>query len=448
MKAKETTKEKETTKDIDSIVALARAAAVEAAKYQERFAAEDVEARKIVDIMENYLRLSGRVVYGGAAINAHMPPQKRFYDPRVYLPDYDFLTPDPIQDCADLIAEFHAEGFQEVEAKFGIHEGTYKVFVNFRAAADITYMPDDLYERIVEDSSSVDGIRYASPNFLRMNMYLELSRPAGMVSRWEKVYQRLLLLNETHPLRAGRCPVSSLESLTKKVAAPDRQVLHASIVDAGIQHGVIFLSGANLLMESSTLPSDEIVLMMTDKPALFAKELTGLHLKMTLHEAQGELLPSYSEFHTQSGIFVAVVFETVACHSYSTLEQPKGYRLGSLDLLIQMYYALYFAKKDTYFPVRILCLIQELIDMESAARAKPDAEPEDVFQLDCLGHQATMPELKRAHRQRVQEKQAEVVAALHISPVMKGKGNGKGNGKGSAKKKGGRISTPQQVLHS
>ena len=273
-------------------------------------------------------------------------------------------------------------------------------------------------------------------------MYLELSRPAGMVSRWEKVYQRLLLLNEEHPMRAGRCPDSPLESLSKKVAPPDMRVLHASIVDAGIHHGAIFLSGANLL-NGGSLPSDEIVLMMTDKPALLAKELTGRNLKMTLHEAQGELLPSYSEFHTQSGALVAVVFETVACHSYSTLEEPKGYRLGSMDLLIHMYYALHFAKKDNYFPVRVLCLIQELIDMESAARAQKDVAPEDVFQLECLGHQATMPELKRAHRQRVQEKQAEVVAELHISPVMKGKGNGKGNGKGKAKKKGGKISMPQ-----
>ncbi len=36
----------------------------------------------------------------------------------------------------------------------------------------------------------VNGIRYAPPNFLRMNMYLELSRPAGDVSRWEKVFKR------------------------------------------------------------------------------------------------------------------------------------------------------------------------------------------------------------------------------------------------------------------
>jgi hypothetical protein len=415
-------------KDLEKMVALARAAALEAAKYQERFAAEDVEARKIVDIMENYLRISGRIVYGGAAINAHMPARRKFYDPKVYLPDYDFLTPDPIQDCADLIVEFHKEGFQEVEAKFGIHEGTYKVFVNFRAAADITFMPQDLYEHIVEDSTSVNGIRYASPNFLRMNMYLELSRPAGMVSRWENVYARLLLLNEEKPLRAGKCPVSPLKTGKGIQGNQGSTILHMNIVERGIQNGAIFLSGANLLKED-TLPDNEIVLMMTDTPTALAKELTGLGLKMVLRIAQGELLPSHSEFFTQKEELVAVVFDTVACHSFSTLAHPKGYRLGSLDLLIQMYYAMYFAKKQDYFPVRILCLIQELLDMEFAQRSKRGAVPEEVFQLECLGHQATMPELKRAHRQRILEKRLEKIPDFHVSPILKGKRKAKNKAK-------------------
>ena len=116
---------------VEELVALAKAAATEAADYQERFAAQDTEARKIVDVMEHYLRVRGRVVYGGAAINAHLSADKKFYDPTLYLPDYDFMTPDPLQDCADLIVAFQSEGFTDVEAKFGIHEGTYKVFVNF-----------------------------------------------------------------------------------------------------------------------------------------------------------------------------------------------------------------------------------------------------------------------------------------------------------------------------
>jgi hypothetical protein len=406
---------------VAEMVALARAAAAEAANYQERFAAEDTEARKIVDILEHFLRIKGRVVYGGAAINAHMPPEKKFYDPRLYLPDYDFMTPDPLQDCADLIVAFQAEGFTDVEAKFGIHEGTYKIFVNFRSAADITYMPPEIYERVISDAVTIEGIRYASPNYLRMNMYLELSRPAGMVSRWEKVYQRLLLLNEEHPIKAGHCTDEPLKALgrgssTATAATQDR------IVEIGVDAGAVFLSGASWL--AGTPPSaDEIVLMITPHRKDLSRRIADTIKTPLLHLAEfpssGELLPARTELHSLSpdGPLIAVIFDTVACHSYTTLATPPGYRLGSIDLLIQMYYAFHFAELNNLLSVRLMCVIQELVDLESTRRAAAAATGEpahDVFPLECVGHQPTMPELKKAHRERVREKRKELVKVLRL----------------------------------
>jgi len=399
---------------IDELVALAKAAAAEAADYQERFGAQDVEARKIVDVIESFLRVKGRVVYGGAAINAHLPADKQFYDPSLYLPDYDFMTPDPLQDCADMIAAFQNEGLTDVEAKFGIHEGTYKIFVNYRAAADITYMPPEIYARVVRDADTIGGIRYASANFLRMNIYLELSRPAGDVSRWEKVYKRLLLLNETVPLRAGRCvedPVGALSGSPK-----GDSTLHDRIVGIGMAANAIFLSGISYLQDAPPRP-DEVVLMIAEKPAALVAELQkAAGLRPTTVPAMGELLPARTELRTTRKQLVAVIFDSVACHAYTTLDVPVGYRLASLDLLIQMYYAFYFADLQGYLPVRLLCLIQELIEMELTRRrkaaGKPDVQPRTVFPLECAGHQPSLPELKKAHRERVQEKRKELVGAL------------------------------------
>jgi hypothetical protein len=404
-----------TKASMEQLVTLVKAAAAEAANYQERFAAEDTEARKIVDIMERFLRMKARVVYGGAAINAHLPASKQFYDPKLYLPDYDFMTPDPLQDCADLITIFQHEGFDEVEAKFGIHEGTYKVFVNFRAAADITYMPPEIYERVMRDSKQIDGIHYASVNFLRMNMYLELSRPAGMVSRWEKVYQRLLLLNEEYPLKPGRCVKEPLEALASP-PGEKQLVLTGRILAAGIEAGAVFLSGASQLVLPDRNPSQkEVVIMMSDKSKELVGQLVALGLTPKTFEAMGELLPARTELRTSRKKLVAVVFETVACHSYTTLKFPKDYRLGSIDLLIQMYYAMYFAELTGYLPVRLLCVIQDLIDLESAQREKAALTGDkDVFPMECVGHQPSMPELKKAHRARVIEKKQELTKTLRL----------------------------------
>ena len=366
-----------------------RAGAAAAVEYQEKQGAEDTEAQRINDIMERFLRAKKRVIYGGAAINAQLSAADKFYDPRLYLPDYDFMTPTPIQDCEDLMTEFRADGFTEVESKLGIHEGTYKVFVNFRSAADITFIPLEIYKRILKDCRVVNRLFYASPNWLRMNMYLELSRPAGMVGRWEKVYQRLLLLNKTYPLR---------DCGPKQHRPALQSDLQQQIVDEGVAEGAIFLTVRGLQRPKEMEP---IVLMMTDKIAALSSSLRELGLLETRFEAQGELLPARSEFRGRNdGSLLAVVFTTVACHSYT---QIGSLRLASLDLLIQMYYALYFMELRSYVPVSILCTIQRLIDLEAKRRANPSVPISEAFPAACIGHQPTLPELKRAHRARLLE---------------------------------------------
>ena len=54
------------------------------------------------------------------------------------------------------------------------------------------------------DAIQVANIFYCPPNYLRMAMYLELSRPDGDVSRWEKVLKRLTLLNKHYPMKGKK----------------------------------------------------------------------------------------------------------------------------------------------------------------------------------------------------------------------------------------------------
>ena len=100
--------------------------------------------------------------------------------------------------CGNIADIYFKKGNKEDEAKSGMHPGTFKVFVNYIPVADITYLPPQLFKRLMDDSLSVNGIMYCSINYLRMSMYLELSRPQGDVSRWEKVLKRLGSVSYTH----------------------------------------------------------------------------------------------------------------------------------------------------------------------------------------------------------------------------------------------------------
>ena len=136
---------------------------------------DNPEVKDIIEIVEQFLKTKKRICYGGTAINNILPLEDQFYDKSIELPDYDFFSPEPLKDAKKLADIYYKKGFQEVEAKSGVHEGTFKVFVNFLPVADITYSPDILYKKINKESITIDGIKYCSPNFLRMSMYLEVT---------------------------------------------------------------------------------------------------------------------------------------------------------------------------------------------------------------------------------------------------------------------------------
>ena len=159
------------------------------------------EIKKIIEILEDFLRERKLVCYGGTAINNILPEDDRFYNKNLEIPDYDFFSADAMKDAKSLADIYFKAGYDEVEAKSGVHAGTFKVFVNFIPIADITVMDKRIFSNIKRDSIEIDGIHYAPPDFLRMGMYLELSRPDGDTTRWEKILKRLILLNKNYPLK-------------------------------------------------------------------------------------------------------------------------------------------------------------------------------------------------------------------------------------------------------
>jgi hypothetical protein len=166
---------------------------------------QDPKVQNIISIVEKFIADKKLVCYGGTAINNILPEDAQFYNKDIELPDYDFYSDNALDHAKELADIYYKAGYEDVEAKSGVHHGTYKVFVNFTGIADITNMEPALFNAISRDAIIKKDIRYAPPDFLRMAMYLELSRPDGDVSRWEKVQKRLTLLNTHYPLKGYDC---------------------------------------------------------------------------------------------------------------------------------------------------------------------------------------------------------------------------------------------------
>jgi len=177
-------------------LAILRKAVDEGEKKQGENVAKNEDVKKIIGILENFLKMKRVICYGGTAINNILPKDDQFYNKEIEVPDYDFYSNSAMDHAIELADIYSDNGYTEVEAKAGVHHGTYKVYVNFLPIADITQLHSMIFDELYSASIKIAGIRYASPDFLRMGMFLELSRPNGDVSRWEKVHKRLVLLNK------------------------------------------------------------------------------------------------------------------------------------------------------------------------------------------------------------------------------------------------------------
>lgn len=372
----------------------------------------DPDVKKIIGILEDFLKNKRLVCYGGTAINNILPLEDQFYDKDIEIPDYDFYSPNALEDAKELADIYYKDGFQEVEAKAGVHHGTYKVYVNFIPVADITYLDKSLFKRVQKDAIRVYGILYCSPNFLRMNMYLELSRPAGDISRWEKVLKRLILLNKNYPLKGKHCDPNLFLRQFENISPKKEEQLYYTVRDAFIDQGLIFFGGYASFLYSAYMPAKQKKLfqktpdfdVLAEEPeqaAVILKErledFDYKGIKIIKHNGIGELIaPHYSIRVKINNIeeTVAFIYKPLACHSYNVIKKGnKSIRVATIDTMLSFYFAFFYSDREYYDENRILCMAQYLFDVQQKNRLQQKGLLKR-FSITCYGKQDTLEEMR------------------------------------------------------
>ena len=104
--------------------------------------------KNIIAIVEKFIKEKKLICYGGTAINNILPKEDQFYNYEIEMPDYDFFSPSALNDAKELADIYYKNGYEDVEAKAGIHEGTFKIFVNYIPVADITQLNSTIFTEI------------------------------------------------------------------------------------------------------------------------------------------------------------------------------------------------------------------------------------------------------------------------------------------------------------
>lgn len=403
----------------DCELAVLRHAVDENEKIQGQKVANSEDVKQIIKIVEDFLMRKKLVCYGGTAINAILPKYDQFYNRDIEVPDYDFFSNHALDDAKELADIYFKEGYTDVEAKSGVHAGTYKVFVNFIPVADITYLEDEIYKAIKKDAITRMGILYAPPNFLRMSMYLELSRPHGDTSRWEKVLKRLNLLNKHYPLMSAvDCNTVDFQRKMEKNDEESTK-LYFLVRDSLIDQGVIFFGGyasslysrymsknqRNLLKK---IPDFDVLSEDNEKTAIIVMERLQengyKNVKIVNHEPIGEIIPERAEIRVGKDT-LAFIYKPIACHSYNTITiAEKDINVATIDTMLSFYLAFIYADKPfPYFNKdRIICMAKFLFDVEEENRLEQKGLLKR-FTTSCYGNQTTLETIRAEKAEKFKE---------------------------------------------
>jgi hypothetical protein len=391
---------------------------IEAKKRGERIAQNPI-MKNIIDVLEKFIHDKKLVCYGGTAINNILPKEDQFYNRNIEIPDYDFFSPNAMNDAKELADIYFKQGFSSVEAKAGVHYGTYKVFVNFFQIADITQIDSKLFSSLKKNAISKEGILYCPPNFLRMAMYLELSRPSGDITRWEKVLKRLNLLNKNYPLKATGCdPDTFAKSLSTR--SYNKQYFHekdkiqdvikniASAPASSSSDKIVLIGGYAFSLYSRYLKNKEreylnenpVFDILSTSPDKTAKLIKDNLEAADIRDVSIEKKPSVSEYlstHYEIKVGsqpVVYIFKPLACHSYNTIKvDNKIYRIATIDTMLSFYLLFLYIDRPYFNPKRILCMCEYLFKIQQKNRVKLHGILRR-FSISCYGKQKTIEDIR------------------------------------------------------
>ena len=385
----------------------------------------------IFRITKKYLTSDKYMLYGGMAINYVLPKSSQFYTLQD-MPDYDVFCKNAQKSAFELTDLLFKAGYKYAEAKPAMHYGTYKVYANFIPVVDFTEISITMYNHLFKDAVLAKGINmWCVPiHYLRMSMYLELSRPRGDITRWSKVYERLQLLNEAHPITKSptlydannKAMDESLGIRKTHAYNTNMKPLLKKVLKKCIQKKYVFIGNTCLEILSNLKSKNGSYEMNLN--SLYNKNIHGIHMnpKITYMdvlvnenlEKSVKRMKGFMESHTKEKVrtrrhnsitrgeflperytlyiknkAILCMYSTFGCHGYYTLKN-NGMRVASIHTMLNIYFATLLTRNNLHIHSHIFHMIQHAMDLEKKKRFPI------VHLGKCYGYQKTMFDLKKS----------------------------------------------------
>ena len=237
-------------------------------------------------------------------------------------------------------------------------------------------------------------------------MYLELSRPFGDTSRWEKVFKRLTLLNKHYPItNKNKC-----NSFKKNTTIKNKYIFDTIKNIIVKEELVIFGSYALTIYRKNNKYNsypDFDLLSITPKTTTLniikaLEKINIANIKLIVHSEIEEFISKHYEIQINNQPIV-FTYEPIACHSYNIIQINKqNIRVATINTMLNLYLTFIYLNRPYYNVERILCIIQYLFNLQNKNRLKQKGIFKS-YPISCLGKQPSIEDIKSLKANKFKE---------------------------------------------
>jgi len=321
------------------------------------------EYNDVIKLISSFIIKKKLILYGGFVINIILPPKLRFYKDYT-INDFDCLSKNPLKDSIELAKVIKSKGYSYIKIKKAKHPGTYRVYVYGKQIFDITIIKSNIYDNLLKYSRQErkvlkhykDKYNIMPLAIIKKNLYYELSRPEQSGYRWEKIYERLQILNKIYPtqiidVRYECIKISAIyNTLVKNILAYVKTSKNPIIDSFALKlYKGLTINCCGRINESSkylTILSTSYEQTKSD----ILKIIKGCGLKecrldIKHHIDKDEILYNYYDINIinddTNTIFNLINIINVKNECFSVNSNVKNYTVASLDTILYFLYTTY-----------------------------------------------------------------------------------------------------------
>jgi hypothetical protein len=189
--------------------------------YKKILFKRNIYTNLMIDALEEvkrYIIKNNHILVGGMAIDLALRSKGSSLYKDNTLADYDFITYNFNNDAYN-IAKILKNKFPDanVDIVNAMHASTLRVFINSQEAADVTYIPESIYNKI--PTFQYNGFRVVHPHYQVIDQHVALGLPyvnrfrETILGRWEKDMRRHNLITKVFPIKLSKTDVKDMEEI-------------------------------------------------------------------------------------------------------------------------------------------------------------------------------------------------------------------------------------------